>query len=429
MTGAALLSLVVLIAESPVTAAPPRPERVLRFETAPIYYTSAEADNALTQLADEVDAGRRTLPHDPSLGPLPAVLAALDVPVESQALAFAKLSLQKDKIGPASPRAVYFSDDAYVGYVPGGELEAAVTDPNLGLSFHTLTSLPPAAEREAPGLLIDRETTSCLTCHAGSRTRGVPGLLVRSVFPGPRGFPVLPLADTRTHHGSPLSERFGGWYVTGSTGPGSHRGNFTLPSRGRPTGPIDNAAGRNVLRLAGRFDAAKYPSPHSDVVALMTLEHQVDAHNLMIRAGYAFRLDRQAGVHDAPGAPWRDEAETLLAHLLFEGEWALNHPVEGVGGFRQTFEARGPFERPRPVAAAVRPAEPAVPVSAELHRAFRRLRPPAGAGAIPVVSAAEGGDGRRKPGVPAPRPRGPRGPAGDPAGRAAGVAAAWGDGG
>lgn len=341
---AALPTAVLLLAAPPSGAAPAVAERVLRFETAPIYYTSAPADNALTRLADEVDSGRRRLPHDPALGALPAVLAALDVPVESQALAFAKLSLQKDRIGPASPRAVYFSDDAYVGYVPGGELEAAVTDRNLGLSFHTLTPLPPAAEGEPPGLLIDRETTSCLTCHAGSRTRGVPGLLVRSVFPGPAGHPVLPLADTRTHHGSPLSERFGGWYVTGSTGPGPHRGNFTLPSRGRPTGPVDNAAGRNVRSLAGRFDASRYPSPHSDVVALMTLEHQVDAHNLMVRAGYAHRLDRQAGNHESPDAPWRDEAEALLAHLLFEGEWALEHPVEGVGGFREAFEARGPFD-------------------------------------------------------------------------------------
>ncbi|MFH5804952.1 hypothetical protein [Alienimonas sp. DA493] len=323
-----------------VSAGPP-----LRYEAGPIYYASATAENALTRLADDLDAGRRTLPIDDRHGLLPALLEALEVPVESQVLNFTKLSQQKDLVGPETPRAIYFSDDAYVGHVPGGFLEVIVSDPGLGLSFHTVDLLT-WNSGGPPEVLIDREVMSCTVCHAGPRTLDVPGLLVRSVFSDETGRPALPARDVRPDHGTPLADRFGGWYVTGTTGPARHRGNLTLPTD-RPEQwdeLAENAAGRNVTDLSGRFDASAYRSPHSDVVALMTLEHQLDAHNRMVRTGYAYRIAAEAGTADEPDAAWRAEAEDLLAHLLFEGETPLDHPVTGTSGFAEAFAARGPFD-------------------------------------------------------------------------------------
>lgn len=49
-------------------------------------------------------------------------------------LVFSKTSLQINPISPSNPRALYFSANAYVGWVPGGMIEAIVFDKNL--TFH-----------------------------------------------------------------------------------------------------------------------------------------------------------------------------------------------------------------------------------------------------------------------------------------------------
>lgn len=64
-----------------------------------------------------------------------------------------------------------------------------------------------------------------------------------------------------------------------------------LPSKKRPKKPIDNAAGQNLIDLSGRFDVSNYETGHSDIVALMVFEHQIDAHNLMVRTNYAFQAN------------------------------------------------------------------------------------------------------------------------------------------
>ena len=69
-----------------------------------------------------------------------------------------------------------------------------------------------------------------------------------------------------------------------------------LPSKKRPKKPIDNAAGQNLIDLSGRFDVSNYETEHSDIVALMVFEHQIDAHNMMVRTNYAF----QANLAESP---------------------------------------------------------------------------------------------------------------------------------
>ena len=129
--------------------------------------------------------GSLELPSAGRRGRLLALLAALEIPVSSPTLVFSKTSLQRHRISPHNPRALYFNGDAYVGWIPGAApLEIAVGDDRLGMAFYTLPQDP----AEPPRLVRD---DSCLRCHASTRTREEPGLLLRSVFPDEDGDPIV----------------------------------------------------------------------------------------------------------------------------------------------------------------------------------------------------------------------------------------------
>ena len=188
-----------------------------------------------------------------------------------------------------------------------------------------------------------------MTCHSSSRTQNIPGLQVRSMLTDPAGQPVLSAGSFRTGHGSPLEQRWGGWYVTGQHGDSIHRGNFQLPNKKRPKKPIDNSAGQNVTDLskldpAKRFELSKYETPHSDIVALMVFEHQIDAHNLMARTNYAFQIDSHQDRHSEVDAAWKKEANDLAGHLTFVDELKLGSSIKGTSSFQKDFELQGPFD-------------------------------------------------------------------------------------
>src|SRR5205085_3667379 len=92
-----------------------------------------------------------------------------------------------------------------------------------------------------------------------------------------------------TDHTSPLKERWGGWYVTGTSGTQTHLGNLTVEQRTRPE-EVDNRAGVNVTDLSRFFKTSLYLTPHSDIVSLMVLEHQTAAHNRLTRANLLTRI-------------------------------------------------------------------------------------------------------------------------------------------
>src|SRR5690348_2585764 len=81
------------------------------FERPPIRYTKATPNNAISRLQSNLDAGKQRLAFSPDHGYLPALLTALEVPTASQTLVFSKTSLQRSRISPKTPRAIYFSDD------------------------------------------------------------------------------------------------------------------------------------------------------------------------------------------------------------------------------------------------------------------------------------------------------------------------------
>lgn len=168
-------ALVVALA----VAAPAAGARAQPFDpdAALLHYRTAEPDNAVSRLNERLTAREAELPYDDGHGYLKGLLKALDIPGSSQTLVFSKTSLQRDKITPRLPRAVYFIDDVYVGWCADGEhLEVSAADPALGAVFYT------AAQRAGRAARLTREIDNCTFCHASrANHQGVPGHLVRSV--------------------------------------------------------------------------------------------------------------------------------------------------------------------------------------------------------------------------------------------------------
>jgi hypothetical protein len=256
-------------------------------------------------------------------GYLPSVLDLLGIRVDSQALVFSKTSFQAPKISPARPRAIYFTDDAAVGFVRGGDvIELAAVDPRQGVVFYTLD----ARKSDPPRLVRQGE---CLRCHDGNATFGVPGMFVGSVFPNASGSPSRAAAII-TDHRTAFEDRWGGWYVNARHGQQRDRSNSVAPDPAEPE-MLDTNGARNLATLFTRVDTSKYLAPVSDIVALMTLEHQTQMINLMTRLGWESRM----GSSDP-------DIEPLIAYMLFADEAPLREPVEGISAFTRTFPERGP---------------------------------------------------------------------------------------
>ena len=316
------------------------------FDRPPIRYSDTAPDDAVAGLGRKPRAGAVTLAHEKGGGYLRDVLKRLDVPVSSQVLVFSKTSLQRSLIGPKTPRAVYFNDDVAVAFCRHGDaLELVADDANLGAVFYTLDQDP--AGRGA----VTRQTDRCLSCHAGSANRGTPGYLARSVSADAAGEMLLARGTKRVDASTPFAERWGGWYVTGTSGKQTHLGNAVI------AGGVPSRDGTNVTDLRPSFDTGKYLSPHSDLVALMVLEHQGEAHNRLTRANYLTRvaLAEEADINAALGLPAGARAESIARRivwacepvveaLLFADEAALSGPVAGTSGFAAEFAARGPFD-------------------------------------------------------------------------------------
>jgi hypothetical protein len=323
----------------------------LQFENEPINYAHAEAHDQVAQLQQRIDAGELELAYDERFGYLPAVLEALDIPQSSQMLVFSQTSFQLRKISPRRPRAIYFNDDTYIGYVQFGDvIELSSVDPELGAVFYTLE------QDRSPRPRFVRDKGQCLTCHASSRTQGVPGHLVRSVYPDASGRPLLGSGTFTSDHTSPFKERWGGWYVTGTHGRMRHMGNAIARDRRDPEA-LDIESGANRKTLEGLVDTTPYLQPTSDIVALMVLEHQTQMHNYLTFANFETRqaLHYNQVMNKALERPHDYQSEStqrriaaaadkVVRYLLMSDEFTLRWPVEGVSDFAQEFAARGPHD-------------------------------------------------------------------------------------
>ena len=314
-----------------------------------IAYSKTAPTDPVAQLQSRIDSGKTTLKSEPHLGYLPAILRELNVPVSSQSLVFSKTSFQFTQIAPRRPRALYFNDDVYVGYVQGSRvLEFASVDPKLGAVFYTLDQ-----DEEGPPR-FQREIYFCLICHdSAAITGGVPGFMTLSVLPDKEGNAIRSAPANAMSDQTPFAERWGGWYVTGTHGAQRHRGNTLFPVGTPMLDRVDWSRGANLVSLGERIDSDDYLSPHSDIVALIALTHQTRMHNLMTRANYetllALHDEEIAGGSAQPGGSYsavtaqriRSAVEPLVRGMFFVNEARLSDRVQGVSEFADDFQKSG----------------------------------------------------------------------------------------
>jgi len=325
-----------------------------------IAYSGSAQANRVWQLQQQLDSGQLKLEWEPKFGYLRAVLKALQIDVDTQVLVFSRTSLQIEHISPQTPRAIYFNDDTYVGYVQDSPLIELVTiDSQKGPVFYGLenrTDYPPE---------FNREGGRCLTCHDtfAMGGGGVPRVMVLSS-------PVDDPADDRhlTAGGdvddrTPFGLRWGGWYVTGNTGERRHLGNLPLvEDRGGVKLRELRGTGHNRTQLDGYFDTSRYLTEQSDVVALTVLEHQTSLHNLVTRVDYKVRtvMSREGAVASPTGLAatirsWEDLTskdhaqlvqmmEPLVRGLFLQDAAPFEDRMSSSSGFAERFSKLGPHD-------------------------------------------------------------------------------------
>jgi len=323
--------------------------------------SAQDLDDPVAELAQRIRSGELTLRYDSVHGYLPALLEELEIPVSSQTLVFSRTSLQTDRIGPWAPRALYFNDDVYLGWVQDSPMiEIAATDPDSGTVFYTVSDADPTRP------VIQARSRMCLMCHESRSVTGGPaGLIVLSVLVDRLGYPIGDLHQGSTSERTPHDRRWGGWYVTGTHGEMPHAGNVhaaalshEVPGADDYAASFDYGPGANVTDLSDRFYTGAYLTPHSDIVALLLLAHQAQVHNLMnlVRSETEAALELE-GLRIRGGVETSEEGghlpvtltrvegavDRLFRAMTFVNEVPLEAAVEGTSDFEAEFQQLGPF--------------------------------------------------------------------------------------
>jgi hypothetical protein len=240
---------------------------------------------------------------------LRSLLKDLNVPVSSQMLVFTATSLQKGLISARNPRALYFNDDTYVGFVPRGRIEVIPLDPELGSIFYIFDRLQPGHRPQV------RRSSECMNCHAPRHMENIPGLVVESVIPGLTGGGERAFRRQQSGHGVPIGDRFGGWHLTG-TGeamPPNWSNQLLLRKNGEAQ-ELPNPPGQ-------RCDLSRYLLPTSDFLAQLLHEHQVGFVNRALQASYRYR--EISSTEPLTETVLADLAGPIVRYLLFADEAPL----------------------------------------------------------------------------------------------------------
>jgi hypothetical protein len=306
-----------------------------------IRYSTAPLSNVVDDLNKKLQGGAMQLRFEGRSGFLRSALEALQIPVDSQLLVFSRASLQGRRISEQNPRALFFNDRVALGWVRDGDaIEVAAHDATAGIVFYTLeqrafaTNAPPQFKR----------AFECLGCHVTGNTLGVPGLLMFSTTRAEPGqYSGVPRS---IDHGDALKQRFGGWFVTGTTGSAPHMGNDVAA--------LDGRANRELMSVDGLFNADGYRAHSSDVVAHLVLTHQAGMINLLTRAAWEVRAadpllhppftpnpEQEARV----AVVMEGVAAEVVDYLLFVDESRLTDRVRGRSGFAERFTTGGPRDR------------------------------------------------------------------------------------
>jgi hypothetical protein len=308
---------------------------LLPFDEETASYAKAKDTSPVARLQERIDRGEVKLRHDDQFGYLLSLLEELKISTKSQLLVFSKTSLQRERIAPKTPRALFFNDNVYLGFIPGAPfIEVSGMDPKVGGFFYSIDQGKTDRPRFA-------RTDQCLECHTSTKTLGVPGPLVRSFATDNGGVVDLSSGTSLVNHRTPLQERWGGWYVTGTHGPQSHRGNLIGRAAFARQEQEPNYLG-NQTDLKRFLDVSQYPAPSSDIVALMTLEHQAHMQNFLTRLNQdsTAALQQFGHIHQL-----KNLIDGFLKYLLFVEEAPLSSPILGSAEFVRQFEARGPRDR------------------------------------------------------------------------------------
>lgn len=304
---------------------------LMPFDEDTIKYSKTKEAGPIAHLQEQIDSGKLRLTHDEKFGYLPGLLSVLGVPTNSQMLVFSKTSFQRERIAPKTPRAIFFNDDVYIGFVQGSQLlEISSVDPKLGGVFYTLEQ----AKVDRPKFV---RTDQCLECHASAKTMGVPGHLIRSFATDENGAIDMATGISLVNHRTPIEERWGGWYVTGDSGRQPHRGNLfgraAFAKHEKNPGHLGNRTD-----LKPFFDTSEYLVPGSDIVALMVMEHQSHMHNFLTRLNYESTIALQQYGHIKY---LKNIIEAFVRYALFVEEVPLTSPVRGASNFTKEFAALG----------------------------------------------------------------------------------------
>jgi hypothetical protein len=299
------------------------------YDDPPIAYSAQKPNDRIAKLQARIASGEVKLKWDEQFGWLPSLLDELKVPKSSQMLVFSQTSLQRKAINPHNPRALYYGEDIYIGYIPNAPLmEVTAVDPNLGGIFYSLDQVPDAK----PTFTRNQD---CIQCHVSARSMGVPGHFVRSLHTDPAGDIVTGTDTSEVDHCTPLADRWGGWYVTGQHGAQTHLGNLA-GSNAFDRHESNPAYRGNLDNLSEIIDTHKYLEPHSDIVALMVLEHQAHMHNYITRLNYETRImtDRYGHIRYL-----KSQEDAFLRYLLFTEEVPLTAPVSGDPQYVKDFQS------------------------------------------------------------------------------------------
>jgi hypothetical protein len=306
-----------------------------------IGYAIRQTTDRVGALASAVARGTVSLRYDARGGYLRSLLEALDISPESQLLVFSKTGVQRAATSPTTPRALYFDDDVVVGYIPGAPLiEIAVHDAAQGVVFYTVNQSPRAAPE------VSRRT-NCLTCHVSGSTLDVPGLITRSNYTTGGGELIPQLGFHIVDHRTPLSQRWGGWFVTGKYDLAPYGGVTHLGNVATAMHPVTDAAAGTSNEIQFRWmetdaEALGYASHDSDIAALMVFDHQARAINLLTRLNWETRVAMHEGRVDFTRGELRARVDDLVDYFLFVDEApppARLTPRAGVAGH---FCAAGP---------------------------------------------------------------------------------------
>lgn len=312
-------------------------------EEAPFSYSTTSDQNVVSELIAQLKTGEKKLEHSDDFGYLPSLLEEFGISTYSQGLVFSKTSLQVGHISSQNPRAIYFNDDVYIGWVRGSSLvEISTSDAKLGAAFYS-------AEWSGSRLDIRRRNYTCLACHTTSMTKGIPGHTVRSVFPKHNGGFDYRRRSFVTDHTSPIAERWGGWYVTGDHGNMDHMGNAVLAGN-----RLDTRHSSNLSDLSDRLFTLDWLTPHSDIVALMVLEHQTQMHNTFTVGNFTVRRAAYENQQlDGPSAKVKGNefaqivdgaAKNIVEYMLFLNESPLTSEITPSNRFTKVFSGRQPAD-------------------------------------------------------------------------------------